>query len=208
MEYFPFYMDIENIRCLVVGGGKTALHKINVLLPFKPIITVTAPEICKEILEIPGIETRERGFEERDLDNVKFVISATNDNSLNRRIYKLCLARNIPINSVDDKQSCTFIFPAIVKKKSVTAAVSTGGKSPVCARFLKQLIDNALDDNALNAVEILGAYREKIQSSLTSTDKRRQAFEALLDLCLTSGNDICSDDVDDIIKAVKNKNEN
>ena len=208
MEYFPFYMDIENVRCLVVGGGKTALHKINVLLPFKPVITVTAPEICGEILKIPGIETRERGFEERDLDDVKFVISATNDSSLNRRIYELCLERNIPINSVDDKQSCTFIFPAIVKKKSVTAAVSTGGKSPAGARFLKLLIDDALDDNALNAVEILGEYREKIQSSLSSADKRRQAFEALLDLCLISGNDICGEDVDDIIRAVKSKVEN
>lgn len=207
MEYFPFFMDIENAPCLIVGGGKTALHKIKALLPFKPRITVSAPEICGGIRETANIEINERPFLESDLDNVFFAVAATGDRALNRRVYRLCAERRIPINCVDDPKNCTFIFPAIVKERSVTAAVSTGGKSPLCAVFLKRLIEDAFSDNAINAVDILGAYREKIKGALSSPDSRRQAFEALLDLCLIDEAPPRAEDVDEIIEAVK-KSEN
>ena len=49
MAYFPFYIDIENKKILVVGGGTVALRKIEKLTPFSPDITVVAPKICDEI---------------------------------------------------------------------------------------------------------------------------------------------------------------
>ena len=33
MAYFPFYIDIENKKILVVGGGTVALRKIEKLTP-------------------------------------------------------------------------------------------------------------------------------------------------------------------------------
>ena len=51
MAYFPFYIDIENKKILVVGGGTVALRKIEKLMPFSPDITVvpylpTVRECC------------------------------------------------------------------------------------------------------------------------------------------------------------------
>lgn len=212
MEYFPFFMDIEGARCLIVGGGRTALHKLKALLPFKPEICVISPEICGEIREIPNIEIVERGFLESDLDGAFFAVSATDDSELNRSVYELCAVRKIPINVVDDPQNCTFIFPAIYKERSVTAAVSTNGKSPVAAGFIKKLIEDTIDNETLDAVDLLGKYREKIKAALPNSSARKQAFEALLDLCLIVDNteDLCEEDVDNIIEAVRNngKNEN
>ena len=202
MEYFPFFIDIENAPCLVIGGGKTALHKIKVLERFKPRITVCSPSVCTEIREMANVDIRGRGFVDSDLDGKLFVVAATNDSELNARIHELCAERRIPVNCVDDPKNCTFIFPAIVKEKSVTAAVSTGGKSPVCARFLKLLIEDALDDSAIKAVEFLGEYREKVKNALPSQNARKQAFEALLDLCLAT-DEPTAEDVNGIIKAVK-----
>ena len=34
MAYFPMFLDIEGKHCLVVGGGKVALRKVQVLLDF------------------------------------------------------------------------------------------------------------------------------------------------------------------------------
>ena len=34
MSYFPFFMEIKEKKCLVVGGGMVALRKIEKLLPF------------------------------------------------------------------------------------------------------------------------------------------------------------------------------
>jgi siroheme synthase (precorrin-2 oxidase/ferrochelatase) len=46
MAYFPFMVDIEHWNCLVVGGGKVALHKTELLLPFGVRIKVVAKEFC------------------------------------------------------------------------------------------------------------------------------------------------------------------
>lgn len=49
MPYFPFFADITGQPCLIVGGGRIALHKIRKLLPFSPEIHVVAEDISPEI---------------------------------------------------------------------------------------------------------------------------------------------------------------
>ena len=55
MPYFPFFANIENMPCLVVGGGQVALRKIEKLLDFSPIIKVVALEACGEIKKLAKI---------------------------------------------------------------------------------------------------------------------------------------------------------
>ena len=54
MPYFPFFANIENMPCLVVGGGQVALRKLEKLLDFSPIINVVASKACGEIRELAG----------------------------------------------------------------------------------------------------------------------------------------------------------
>ena len=67
MAYFPFYIDIENKKILVVGGGTVALRKIEKLTPFSPDITVVAPKICDEIKAL-NVKIIDRRFCDSDLD--------------------------------------------------------------------------------------------------------------------------------------------
>ncbi len=56
MPSFPFMVDISNKRCLIIGGGKVALHKVKVLLPFGVDITVLADACEPELIEFLGAE--------------------------------------------------------------------------------------------------------------------------------------------------------
>ena len=38
----------------------------------------------------------------------------------------LCRARRIPVNAVDDKDNCTFLFPALVRRGPLSIGISTG----------------------------------------------------------------------------------
>ena len=76
MAYFPFYIDIENKKILVVGGGTVALRKIEKLTPFSPDITVVAPKICDEIKAL-NVKIIDRRFCDSDLDGAFCVVSAT-----------------------------------------------------------------------------------------------------------------------------------
>ena len=164
MAYFPFYIDIENKNILVVGGGTVALRKIEKLSPFKPSITVVSPKISTEILRL-NVNTINREFADGDLENVFCVISATDDEQVNAHIFDLCSAKNILVNTVDDKEKCGFIFPAIVQKNSVTVGITTSGKSPIYAKYLKEQFLNMLENTNSDTAETLWQYREYIKGN-------------------------------------------
>ena len=198
MGYFPFFVDVENQNCLVVGGGVVALRKIEKLLPFNPNITVVSPKVHKEILSIENINIIKRKFDFNDLKEKSFVITATDDKVLNKEIYNSCKENNIPVNTVDDKDNCSFIFPALAKNNSVTVAISTSGKSPLYAKYLRKKIENLIQDSE-SIVDNLSKYREKIKNEISLEENRKAAFEKLLDYSLNNEN-ITDDLVDKIIK--------
>ena len=118
MAYFPFFMDIEGQRCLIVGGGIVACRKVEVLLDYGPEIVVVSPEMTDRMVRYG--ETADdkvtllcREYQEEDLDGVDFVVAATADEELNRRISLVCRERRIPVNVVDVREECSFIFPAL-----------------------------------------------------------------------------------------------
>ena len=54
MAYFPFFVDLEDKRGLVVGGGAVALRKAEKLLPYGPRLTAVAPEFRPEFRSFRG----------------------------------------------------------------------------------------------------------------------------------------------------------
>ncbi len=198
MAYFPFYIDIENKNILVVGGGTVALRKIEKLLPFKPNITVVSPKISTEILRL-NVNTINREFADGDLENVFCVISATDDEQVNAHIFELCKEKNILVNTVDDKEKCGFIFPALVQKNSVTVGITTSGKSPIYAKYLKEQFLNMLENTNSDTAETLWQYREYIKKNTADEELRKKVFSALMSMCLC-GESIDTDVVNKIIK--------
>ena len=77
MGYFPFFVDLEDKRGLVAGGGTVALRKLEKLLPYGPRLTVVSLEFREEIRRLPGLTLLQRAFCEDMLEGQYFVISAT-----------------------------------------------------------------------------------------------------------------------------------
>lgn len=203
MGYFPFFIDIKDRRCVVIGGGTVALRKVEKLIPFKPRITVIAPEICREITELKNIVTEKRSFAESDLDGAFMAISATDNEELNSRIFDLCAGRKILVNTVDDKEKCGFIFPALVHEKDITVGITTSGRSPVYAKFLREQIDVLLYSFHLEIAELLGRYRPVVKRIFSTEHKRKEAFEAILDLCLAAGNIPSDEEISAMLEVLK-----
>lgn len=184
MGYFPFYIDIENKSCVVIGGGCVAFRKIEKLLPFNPNITVIAPDICQEIYELNGITLYERKVDDSDVLGAFMVISATGDRRLNEHIFKLCKKNNIMVNTVDDINNCGFIFPAIANKGKVTAAVTTSGESPLYASYLRKKIESILRAECGTVVETLSKYRMLVKNEVRTERKRKEVFQNIFELCV------------------------
>ncbi len=113
MAYFPMFIDIEKKKCLVAGGGTVALRKVQVLLDFGAQVTVVAPQIDPQILQLTGnVCVKERTFEPEDLKECVLVVAATDD------VTKITglpgwHKKHIPVNAVDQQEDCSFYFSVL-----------------------------------------------------------------------------------------------
>jgi len=188
MAYFPFFIDLEQVPGLVVGGGQVALRKIEKLLDYGPALTVVAPEILPEIAAMPTVKTLRRAFLPADLDMTAFVIAATNCCVLNSEIARLCRQKRILVNAVDEKENCTFLFPALVKRGHLSIGISTGGASPSAAAYLKNEIAGLLPEQTQEILVFLETARPILKKRYES-DKQMGAsvLTALWQACLAKG---------------------
>lgn len=187
MSYFPFFTDISGKLGLIIGGGTVALRKIEKLLPFKPELTVIAPEICGEIRKISSLTLLEREYVPGDKQGKLFVIAAADKHDVNREISKRCQASEIPVNVVDDAELCTFLFPALVQRGELTVGISTGGASPTATVCLKEKIDGLLPENFDRILAYLHSEREHIKKDIKTERERAVILKRLFFACMEAG---------------------
>ena len=178
MGWFPFFVQLEGARGLLVGGGRVALRKAEKLLPFGAQLTVVAPCICPPLAALPGLTLCRRAFADSDLSPAPdFVIAATGDRALDRRIAALCRARRILVNVVDDPAACGFYFPALVQRGRLCIGISTGGASPTAAVWLRQKIEALLPPGFDGILDRLAARREAVKAEGGSEAKRAERLQ-------------------------------
>lgn len=178
MGWFPFFIQLEGTRGLLVGGGRVALRKAEKLLPFGAQLTVVAPCICPPLAALPGLTLCRRAFADSDLSPAPdFVIAATGDRALDRRIAALCRARRILVNVVDDPAACGFYFPALVQRGRLCIGISTGGASPTAAAWLRQKIEALLPPGFDGILGRLAARREAVKAEGGSEAKRAERLQ-------------------------------
>lgn len=197
MAYFPFFVDLEGQRGLIVGGGTVALRKAEKLLPYGPALTVVAPEPVSELAALP-VELTRREFQPEDLDRADFVIAATDNEEENHRISALCQGRKIPVNVVDDKEACSFLFPALVRRGNLSVGVSTGGSSPTAAIWLKEQIEGLLPEQTEEILTWLEAQRPLLKERLPDQRARAARFARLFAACLERGRPLTEEERDNV----------
>lgn len=185
MSYFPFMIDIENKKCLVVGGGNIACHKIQILVDFGVYIYVVAEDISKSVMDLScnheKIHIYNRAFKDEDIHDMDMVVAATDDEALNYHISDVCKSMKIPVNAVDMKTACSFIFPAMIKDKDMLVTVSTGGQSPAASAYIKKKIKSNIPDYYGDMIETIGQYRDMILTQVDNSRDRKEIFMELLE---------------------------
>jgi siroheme synthase-like protein len=200
MGYFPFFTELSGKRGLIVGGGAVALRKAEKLLPYGPRLTVVAPRFLPEFFDLPGVTLCPRTFAPSDLDQIFFAVAATDSSSLNREISALCQAQRIPVNAVDDKEHCTFLFPALVRRGDLSVGISTGGASPTAAIWLKEQIAALLPEHLEEILDWLEGQRPVLKAKFPDEKTRSRLFAQLFAACLAAGKPLDGGQVQEILR--------
>jgi siroheme synthase-like protein len=176
--YYPVFLNLSGRNCVVAGGGHVALRKVTTLLQHGAAITVISPCLCKGLRELHGegkILVRHRAYQAGDLEGAYIAIIATGNRTVNLHASLEARCNRIPVNVVDDPGLSDFIVPAIVRRGSVSIAVSTAGKSPALARKIRIMLEGKLDNEyAELALLVEGVRREAKRLKLKISGKRWQ----------------------------------
>ncbi|MHB8835787.1 MAG: precorrin-2 dehydrogenase/sirohydrochlorin ferrochelatase family protein [Candidatus Methylomirabilia bacterium] len=183
MRYFPLFMDLAGRPCLVVGAGAVAARKARSLFDCGARVTVVGvrPVAAFRALERRGVVVRDRRFRASDVGRQVLIIAATDDRAVNAAVAAAARRKRIPVNAVDDPEHCSFIVPAVVTRGDLTVAISTGGRSPVAARLVKELISGVLGDEYAALVRLLGAHRGRMKDAVAGQGSRARAWQRMID---------------------------
>jgi len=100
----------------------------------------------------------------------RLAIAATDDPAVNRAVYDDGERAGVWVNSADDPASCSFTLPAVVRRGPVTAAVSTGGRSPALASWLRAKLEAEIGPEYEVLAELLAAERAELKRAGRSTE--------------------------------------
>jgi len=189
MEYLPIFLQLKGASVLLVGGGSVATRKARLLLKAGAELTVVAPEITDELaclLEQAGgswLQTAYQIDEQGDnglvhlFGHLALVVSATPDRSVNEHVSTDAKAHGIPVNVVDSPELCTFIFPSIVDRSPLLIAISSSGRSPVLARFLRRKIEALVPAAYGRLADFAGRLRAVVKEEIPDQTPRRLFWE-------------------------------
>ena len=184
MRHLPAFLDIAGRPCLVVGGGEVAARKIALLERAGGRVRVISPELVPSLsrgVAAGRIQHIVQEFTPDQMTDSAIVIAATDNRALNAQVSWEARRRGIPVNVVDDPALCTFQVPAIVDRDPVLIAVSTGGTSPVLARWVRRRIEGMLPAALGRLASLADRWRPVAKNRLESIESRKRFWETIFD---------------------------
>lgn len=190
MAYFPLCINLDGADIILLGTGIMAQEKREILLSFGANI--------RQFFDA-GLLT------ETDLEpRPAMVVVADVPHEEKERVSQLCRQRSIPVNVVDEPALCSFYFPSLVTKGCLTVAVSTGGKSPGGAAWLRRHLEKHIPDQTEYILEWAQALRQKLCTDYPEADRRTVLRQAVAQ-ALTENRVLSKQEVLSILHSCKEK---
>lgn len=168
-QYYPIFMNLNQLPILVVGGGNVAFRKVQTLLHHGALVRIVSPSLVPELRELIDEKTclwEEKDYSTEDIKDAMLVFSCTEIEEVNALVSRDAKANYRPVNVVDDPEKCSFIVPSIMEQGDLKIAVSTGGSSPIVARQVRAELETFYGNEMAEYLTLLKNWRTKAKSQL------------------------------------------
>lgn len=182
---YPLFLILEGMGAVCVGAGRCAERKIVSLVGHGAAVTVIAPRATARVRALAQegrVTLVSRPYREGDLKGATLVIGATDDRSVNHRVFLEASGRGQIVNVVDDPENCNALMPSVLRRGSFQVAVSTAGAAPGVARRVRRSLEGTFPAWYGDYVDLLGEVRRIVKERVPAEGGERPAlFEAVYD---------------------------
>ena len=137
MKTLPIVLN--NKKILLIGGGKVALQKAQVMHRNQIDFKVIAKEISGELYTLTPMLTCKK-FTKDDCEDYEIIIDATGSKEVTNLLLEIKQERNIFLNVVDVPELCDFYFASLLEYGGLKIAVSSSGASPTITQVIRDKI--------------------------------------------------------------------
>ena len=180
---YAVQLNMENQRCVVIGGGNVALRKTESLLKAGAEVTVIAPAILPAIVALqrkfPALTLCQRNYEKGDIAHAFLVIVATDNRKVNETVVQDAKQNHCLLNVADDPDAGNFSVAGTYENGSLLFSVATGGNPRLTHLLLEDLQQQYGDDMAAFAA-FLDEQREKVKLLAPDTRTRQEFWRNTL----------------------------
>lgn len=170
MTPYPVNLELSGEPVLVVGGGPVAARKVAGLRSADARVTVVSPTAVREISADPDVRWLARPYQRGEVSAYRLAVTATDDPDVNAAVKADSDRANVFVNSADDPSNCSFTLPAVARRGDLQITVSTGGRSPGLARWLRQRIEGQLDEGYDGLLNLLAETRAEARATLGTSE--------------------------------------
>lgn len=143
MFYLPVGFRFNDKKVLIIGGGMVAYRKAELLKRADADITVIARDFIGQWNGFNG-EIIQREFKGSDIDGFDFVIAATDDRDMNKKIGVLCRKKRIYVNVTDTKYESDFVTMALIEYKKIILSLFSDARNPKLVSEIKKHLESIL----------------------------------------------------------------
>jgi precorrin-2 dehydrogenase/sirohydrochlorin ferrochelatase len=175
-KLLPLHLKVEGKKVVVVGGGKVAERKIDLLLESRAqviLISSQATKRLRELSEKGKIEWRRRKYRRGDLKDAFIGIFAARDSKAEESFRKEAKETGILVNISTNYKKCDFIFPAVVRSEKILITVSTSGTFPLLSAEIAREIQKMFNDTYSELIDFLFEVREEIKRRFPPEERKK-----------------------------------
>ena len=184
MAKYPIFLELGSRRVVVIGGGTVAVRKVQALLAAGARVVVVAERIDDMLTALcrgMDAELIMSKYSKNYLAGALLAIAATNNNDLNKQIYKDCQELEVLCNVVDVPEFCDFFVPAVVKRGDLQIAIGTEGRCPAYAGHIRKKLEAIFTEQHGEFLAELEKLRKKVIQEVPDPSDRKTVLGQLAD---------------------------
>jgi len=183
-EYLPLFIDFSCKKVVIFGGGAVGERKAKYFAPAEVVVVSPRFTECLEAMEKEGLLKLERRAitvkeVEYLIEDAFLVVAATGDAALNGEIARIAGEAGILVNSATGESPV--VVPSLFKRGDIMAAISTGGRSPAMARYVRLRLEASLGGDVEKMVALQERLRERLKLTVEGQRRREGILRAVIE---------------------------
>jgi len=183
-------MDLRGKTVFIIGGGTVGERKAAKFLAAGAKVLVASKDFTEKLkqlssdnkLQLMSIDLVAAPKSIGSLaSNADFVIAATNQPGLNRRIAEEAKKKGTHVSVVDNPHLGDFTLPVISRIGEFHIAISTGGKSPAMSNLLRRRVEGSIREEDILMVKLQSYARELAKAHIPNQQSRKRALYTIIE---------------------------